>query len=116
MTIGTCGGGSARNRWYELTADSLSRTAELAARRNSRRVLDVVPRESADDRYWHVVRRDIMARAMGADEAAQLIHAKCRAQPESKLLRDHVGRTYGARVAIFWFRHTYAPDWCPQAA
>ncbi|MBD4627941.1 hypothetical protein GUG43_16575 [Xanthomonas citri pv. citri] len=114
--IGTCGGGSARNRWYELTADSLSRTAELAARRNSRRVLDVVPRESADDRYWHVVRRDIMARAMGADEAAQLIHAKCRAQPESKLLRDHVGRTYGARVAIFWFRHTYAPDWCPQAA
>ncbi|WP_031422164.1 plasmid replication protein, CyRepA1 family [Xanthomonas euvesicatoria] len=114
--IGTCGGGSARNRWYELMADSLSRTAELAARRNSRRVLDAVPRESADDRYWHVVRRDIMARAMGADEAAQLIHAKCRAQPESKVLRDHLKRTYGARATIFWFRHTYAPDWCHQAA
>lgn len=35
--------------WYVVDSDSWARTAELAARRNSRRVLDAVPRESGDD-------------------------------------------------------------------
>ncbi|PPT96536.1 hypothetical protein XaraCFBP7407_08870 [Xanthomonas arboricola pv. arracaciae] len=114
--IGTCGGGSARNRWYELTANSWSGTAELAARRNSRRVMDRVPHESEDDRYWHAVRRDIIARAPSADEARRMIQARGRNQPESKALRDRLGPTYGAKVTIFWLRSIYAPDWYPRAA
>ncbi|MBV6687223.1 hypothetical protein KV692_04860 [Xanthomonas euvesicatoria pv. physalidis] len=102
--------------WYVVDSDSWSRTAELAARRNSRRVLDAVPHESEDERYWNGVLCEIIARALSADEAAQLILAKGRNQPESKARRDHKGRTYGGRVAIFWFRSIYAPDWCPQAA
>ncbi|MEB2259000.1 hypothetical protein VDS40_22800, partial [Xanthomonas campestris pv. campestris] len=90
--------------WYVVDSDSWSRTAELAARRNSRRVLDAVPRESADDRYWHEVRREIMARAMSADEAARLIWTKCRAQQEECPQRDSKGRTYGARVAAAWLQ------------
>ncbi|MEA9756701.1 plasmid replication protein, CyRepA1 family [Xanthomonas campestris pv. raphani] len=102
--------------WYVVDSDSWSRTAELAARRNSRRVLDAVPHESEDERYWNGVLCEIMAHALSADEAAQLILAKGRNQLESKARRDHKGRTYGGRVAIFWFRSIYAPDWCPQAA
>ncbi|MDO0840305.1 hypothetical protein NHH63_21630, partial [Xanthomonas campestris pv. campestris] len=86
------------------------------ARRNSRRVLDAVPRESSDDRYWHAVRRDIMARAMPADEAARLILAKCRAQQDGGNQRDSSGRTYGARVAVTWLRWVYAPEWQRCAA
>ncbi|MEB1563252.1 plasmid replication protein, CyRepA1 family [Xanthomonas campestris] len=97
--------------WYVVDSDSWSRTAELAAHRNSRRVLDAVPRESEDDRYWHAVRRDIMARAMPADEAARLILAKCRAQQDGGTARDSKGRTYGARVAVAWLRWVYAPEW-----
>ncbi|MEA0763422.1 plasmid replication protein, CyRepA1 family [Xanthomonas campestris pv. campestris] len=102
--------------WYVVDSDSWARTAELAARRNSRRVLDAVPRESADDRYWHAVRRDIMARAMPADEAARLILAKCRAQQDGGNQRDSSGRTYGARVAVTWLRWVYAPEWRRCAA
>ncbi|MEB1348039.1 hypothetical protein JH308_06900 [Xanthomonas campestris pv. campestris] len=102
--------------WYVVDSDSWSRTAELAARRNSRRVLDAVPRESADDRYWHAVRRDIMARAMPADEAARLILAKCRAQQDGGNQRDNKARTYGARVAAAWLRWVYAPEWQRRAA
>ncbi|PPV06097.1 hypothetical protein XBLMG947_1432 [Xanthomonas bromi] len=102
--------------WYAVDSNSWSRTAELSARRNSRRLLDAVPRESADDRYWHLVRREIMARAMGADEAARLIQVRSRTQPESNTCRDHLGRTYGTKVTIFWLRSIYAPDWYPRAA
>ncbi|MEA9900747.1 plasmid replication protein, CyRepA1 family [Xanthomonas campestris] len=109
-------GDPVRTHWHELTTDSWSRTAELAARRNSRRVLDAVPRESSDDRYWHAVRRDIMARAMPADEAARLILAKCRAQQDGGNQRDSSGRTYGARVAVTWLRWVYAPEWQRCAA
>ncbi|MEB1708400.1 plasmid replication protein, CyRepA1 family [Xanthomonas campestris pv. campestris] len=109
-------GDPVRTHWHELTTDSWSRTAELAARRNSRRVLDAVPRESADDRYWHEVRREVMARAMPADEAARLILAKCRAQQDGGNQRDSSGRTYGARVAVTWLRWVYAPEWRRCAA
>ncbi|MEB1789301.1 plasmid replication protein, CyRepA1 family [Xanthomonas campestris pv. campestris] len=102
--------------WYVVDSDSWSRTAELAARRNSRRVLDAVPRESSDDRYWHAVRRDIMARAMPADEAARLILAKCRAQQDGGNQRDNKARTYGGRVTAAWLRWVYAPEWQRCAA
>ncbi|UAU36204.1 plasmid replication protein, CyRepA1 family [Xanthomonas campestris] len=114
--IGGNVGDPVRTHWHELTTDSWCRTAELAARRNSRRVLDAVPRESSDDRYWHAVRRDIMARAMPADEAARLILAKCRAQQDGGNQRDSSGRTYGARVAVTWLRWVYAPEWRRCAA
>lgn len=114
--IGGNVGDPVRTHWHELTTDSWSRTAELAARRNSRRVLDAVPRESADDRYWHAVRREVMARAMPADEAARLILAKCRAQQDGGNQRDSSGRTYGARVAVTWLRWVYAPEWRRCAA
>lgn len=109
-------GDPVRTHWHELTTDSWSRTAELAARRNSRRVLDAVPRESADARYWHEVRREIMARAMSADEAARLILTKCRAQQDGSNQWDNKGRTYGARVAAAWLRWVYAPEWRRRAA
>ncbi|MCC8628411.1 plasmid replication protein, CyRepA1 family [Xanthomonas vesicatoria] len=102
--------------WYAVDSNSWSRTAELTARRNSRRLLDAVPRESADERYWHSVRREIMARAMGADEAARLILTKCRAQQDGGTERDSKGRTYGARVAAAWLRWVYAPEWRQRAA
>nr|WP_238691659.1 plasmid replication protein, CyRepA1 family [Xanthomonas arboricola] len=102
--------------WYVVDSDSWARTAQLAARRNSRRVLDTVPRESEDDRYWHAVRRDIMAKAMPADEAARLIWTKCRAQQGDDLHRDGMGRTYGGRVAAAWLRWVYAPYWWKCAA
>lgn len=110
----TCGGKSVRNRWYDLTADSWSSTAELAIRRNARRVMDAIPQESEDDRYWYALRREIMARALSTDEARQLILAKGRNQPESKARRDQMGRTHGARVAIFWLCQVYAPGSCQQ--
>ncbi|MEB1652882.1 plasmid replication protein, CyRepA1 family, partial [Xanthomonas campestris pv. campestris] len=106
--IGGNVGDLVRTHWHELTADSWSRTAELAARRNSRRVLDAVPRESSDDRYWHEVRREIMARAMGADEATQWVWTRFRAQPTCKERRDKVGRTFGARSTVFWLSQAYA--------
>nr|WP_026144170.1 plasmid replication protein, CyRepA1 family [Xanthomonas sp. SHU 199] len=115
-SLRTCGGGSERNRWYEVTAESWYRTAELAARRNARRVLDRVPVETEDDRYWLAVRRDIIGRRLSGDEAARLIVERCRTHPACTARRDALGRTFGARVAVFWLRNVYAPEWWPAAA
>ncbi|QNH13092.1 plasmid replication protein, CyRepA1 family [Xanthomonas sp. SI] len=112
----TFGGGLERNRWYEVTTESWSRTAELAARRNTRRVLDRVACETADDRYWLAVRRDIIGRRLSGDEAARLIVEHCRAQPACTAQRAGLGRTFGARSTAFWLRGVYAPEWLPLAA
>ncbi|WP_420009729.1 plasmid replication protein, CyRepA1 family [Xanthomonas sacchari] len=115
-SLGTCGGGVERNRWYEVTAESWSRTAKLAARRNARRVLDRVPVETQDDRFWLTVRRDIIGRRLSGDEAARLIRERCQAQPACTARRDGLGRTFGARSTAFWLRNVYAAEWSPVAA
>lgn len=106
----TFGGGSDRNRWYEVTAESWSRTAELAAKRNARRVMDRVPVETEDERHWLTVRRNILAKRMTSLDAAMLIMTTCRERGHAK------PATFGQRSAVFWFRHVYAPKWQPRAA
>ena len=106
ITLGskaTFGGGSDRNRWYEVDADSWSRTAELAERRNARRVLDRVPLESADDRYWLEVRRKLIqgtppAIAMQTQDGVSLT-----SKPLAAL-------TFGAKSTVFWIKHCYLPS------
>nr|WP_054666643.1 plasmid replication protein, CyRepA1 family [Stenotrophomonas acidaminiphila] len=101
----TFGGGSDRNRWYEVMANSWSRAAALAERRNARRVLERVPVETEDYRYWLSLRRDILAKRMPLKDAAALILTTCEE-------RGHATpTTFGERSAVFWIRHVYAPEW-----
>ncbi|WP_228738625.1 hypothetical protein [Xanthomonas euvesicatoria] len=117
---GSCGTHSRKivggESWYSVDAESWHRTAELAGRRNTRRVLDRVARETPDDRFWLSVRRDIIGRRLTGDAAAKQIMAQSHVQPACEARRDHLGRTHGARVTAFWLRSCFLPEWRPLAA
>ncbi len=97
----TFGGGTGRNRWYEVDAASWSRTAMLADKRNAHRKLERVSVTSEDDQHWLTVRRSILTAQLDAPMAKKRVLESIEVRGQKE------GLTFGARSTVFWLKHAY---------